>query len=159
MNSQVGIQGMYSFRQFEPRDIHNVISIQQSQDMNIMSHKMYLGDYAAWPDGFIVAEAGGKIVGFIMAGIVPTDICEEPTARIFLIVTHKDYVRQGIALMLLDILWDNARDIGITRIVTEIRLTNTRSIRFHLKHGFEIIQHVHSMYVNGDDGLILRICI
>ena len=145
---------MYSFRQFEPRDIHDVISIQRLHKMNILSHEMYLCALQSWPDGFIVAEAGGKIVGFTMAGI--PDSSDEPVVRMLLTAVHPDYAGQGIAGMLTDILCDNAREIGIQQLTGEIRLTNIKSIRFHLKHGFEIIQRVHSMYINGDDGLIIR---
>lgn len=80
---------------------------------------------------FLVAESEGKILGF---GSI------EPSGYLDLMYIHKDYQRQGVALVILHELEAESRRNGNFMITTEASIT---AIPFCIKNGFE---HVKKQY-------------
>lgn len=79
---------------------------------------------------YYVARHNGKIVGYVGMWV----ILEE--AHITNIAVHPDFRRRGVARQLLEKMFEEARNMGATRMTLEVRVSNIPAQTLYRKLGF-----------------------
>jgi ribosomal protein S18 acetylase RimI-like enzyme len=102
-------------------------------------------------NSIIVAEISNKVVGFIWFNIshkcfYGVDYCDipKPYAFVSYIWVDEKYRAQNIGSTLYENLIEHLKKNNITKIYLDIFLTNTLSINFHTKLGFEPLLSIYS---------------
>jgi phosphinothricin acetyltransferase len=95
----------------------------------------FTADADAYP-AYAILDASGAVVGFCTLEPfmpIPTFF---GTAEVMYFI-HKDHTGKGIGTLALRRLEDDARLMGITRLVADISSDNVGSVRFHEGRGFK----------------------
>ncbi len=100
----------------------------------------------------ILAEADGKIIGYVLFWLLPGAI------DIHNIAVHVDYRRRGIARLLLSKVVGEARSQSITRVLLEVRRSNLPAQRLYEAMGFSTMGIRKGYYSdNGEDALAMTL--
>ena len=91
---------------------------------------------------FIVAESGGKVLGYMGAH----EICGE--AYITNVAVFPEYRRLGIGEALIDAATDGAKQRDCDFISLEVRISNTPAIELYKKEGYNIVGQRKNFYSN-----------
>ncbi len=98
----------------------------------------------------LVAEAGGKIVGYLMAWKIVDQL------HILNIAADPDYRRRGVGTALLRAASVSAEEMGLGAITLEVRESNNEARAFYRRHGFVATGLRRSYYAdNGEDAIIM----
>lgn len=100
---------------------------------------------------YVVAEAGGHIVGY--AGLM----CIEPIADVQTIAVIPEFEGKGIGSAILTELIEEARRRGAADVLLEVRADNPRAQALYVRFGFEQIHVRPRYYRDGTDALIMRL--
>ncbi len=103
------------------------------------------------PDGVLVAEVGGKVVGF--AVVMYREWFN--IAYLDYIQVKKDYINKGFGHRLIERCVSWAREKGARMIYTETGKDNERAIKFYKRHNFKITGRIPDYYQKGLDAVIL----
>ncbi len=137
-------------RKFEPQDFQWVINIERTV-FNEHDPYLYMQFYETNPDGFLVAEINGIVVGYI-AGF----LASPETGRIFSLAVLPAYQNRSVGSYLLKELIDIFRKDGTLEIILEVRSSNTKAKKFYEKHGFHQIGTIEKYYIN-EDAISMRL--
>jgi ribosomal-protein-alanine N-acetyltransferase len=100
----------------------------------------------------ILAEAEGKIVGYVLYWLLPGAI------DIHNLAVHVDYRRRGIARILLKQVVSEARRQSIIRVMLEVRRSNLPAQRLYEGMGFSATGIRKGYYSdNGEDALAMTL--
>ena len=100
----------------------------------------------------ILAEASGKIIGYVLFWVLPGAI------DIHNIAVHVDYRRQGLARVLLRKVVDEARRQSIVRVLLEVRKSNLPAQKLYEAMGFSTTGIRKGYYSdNGEDALAMTL--
>jgi len=138
---------MLRLRQFSPTDIGEIASLVYTSLGEKYSQSTYLNIYSQWPKGFVIAEQGGQLVGFI-AGV----LAEHQSARILMLGVKEKFRCQGIGSILLKNLMNESALKGLKSVHLEVRKSNVTAIRFYTRFGFQIAKVLPRYYSDGEDG-------
>lgn len=136
-------------RDFEYGDLKQVMEIVYNSFEEYYTSDFFLSIWQASPEGFIVAEEGGKVVGFVM-GV----ISEPGTIRILMICVREGYRNRGIGSELMSRIAKRFRNARKIRL--EVKVTNKDAIRFYKKHGFVIKETLSEFYPDNQDGYLME---
>lgn len=142
---------VYNVRPFEPKDMFAVIKIASDTLPERYNPSLFNYFYETFPKGFVVAEFGKKIIGFIVG--LPIN---NSTAKILMLSVLKDHREKQIGSKLLNYVLDILIKRKIESIELEVRTRNKKAINFYEKHGFEITRKLTDFYQNGDAGYTMR---
>lgn len=175
--------GGFTVRRAAEEDIEAVMEI----NMQSLPENYWYGFYkyllSNWGEAFLVAEAGGEVVGYSMTRIEyqrdpvllglelggPRGIVERlveavkqysspplPVGHLVSIAVKREYRRRGIGSALL------RRTIEVVSgrynansIYLEVRVSNEPAIRLYEKHGFVKARVVSGYYSDGEDAYIM----
>ena len=98
---------------------------------------------------FLTAEAGGRIVGFIGARIVP----ERQSVHLSNLAVLSTFQNQGIGSNLVSIMANLMQQLGVARLTLEVMRDNTSAQAMYRKLGFETKEILPEYYENKSDGL------
>ena len=107
--------------------------------------------YETFPQGFIVAEIGQKIIGFLVG--VKTN---PNTAKILMLSVTKPHRKQKIGSALLIQFLNDMTNEKVKKIELEVRTDNKKAIQFYKNQGFEIVIKLSEFYQNGEDAFTMR---
>lgn len=100
----------------------------------------------------ILAEADGKIIGYVLFWLLPG------TIDIHNIAVHTDFRRQGVARLMLRKIVDEAKRQSITRVVLEVRKSNLPAQQLYGAMGFSTSGIRKGYYSdNGEDALAMTL--
>ncbi|MDI6897717.1 ribosomal protein S18-alanine N-acetyltransferase [Methanocella conradii] len=99
-------------------------------------------------EGFIVAEEGGEVVGYLLGALYMDE------ARILLLAVKEGYRRRGIGSMLVKEYIDSVRGRA-SMVRLEVRASNLAAQTFYFKQGFKFLGMVSNYYRNGDNAYIM----
>jgi ribosomal-protein-alanine N-acetyltransferase len=98
---------------------------------------------------FLVGEANGEIVGFVMARHVVDE------SEVIYIAVRRSQRRSGFGAALLAAALKDAEAQGVARVFLEVRESNAGAIAFYRKHGFAQVGRRRAYYRNPDNDALL----
>jgi ribosomal-protein-alanine N-acetyltransferase len=137
-------------RRFQPSDFERVIAIEK-EAFNEYNPILFMIAYETFPDGFLVAEEDGQVVGFLTTVAV-----SQFDVKILSIAVDKRRQSRGVASMLLSGLIEILRAKGILKLLLEVRLSNVRAQRLYLSLGFNPVKVIYSYYQDGEDAYLME---
>jgi ribosomal-protein-alanine N-acetyltransferase len=141
---------LYSIRRFQPSDFERVIGIEK-EAFDEYNPILFMAAYETFPEGFLVAENDGDVVGFLTTVVVSLyDV------KILSLAIDRRYQNKGLASMLMQSLFEVVRTKGIPRVILEVRLSNLRAQRLYLSLGFNLVKVICSYYQDGEDAYLME---
>ena len=139
-------------RSFGPKDLNRVYELACSSLSENYNPALFLDLYNYWPEGFIIAEEDGQIIGFIF-GIMTSRI----EARILMLAVDPRYRAKGYGGTLYREMQRQCAIKGMRMIVLEVRASNQVAIRFYEKMGFQLVGRIPGYYSNGEDAFRMQL--
>ena len=154
--------GNCNIRRAEPSDLISVMEINLKTLPEHYSDYFYESLLAELPEAFIVAEIGGKHVGYIMCktefgfsnfkklGFVKK-------GHVVSIAVVEEHRRKGIGNALVE---ESVNGVNLRKcdeFYLEVRCSNTDAVRLYEKMGFEIRQQLNAYYRDGEDAYLMAI--
>jgi len=139
-----------SVRSFEKADINQVLEIEVASFLE-GDAQLYLELHEEWPQGFLVAEFEGTVVGFIVLVLTP-----EGEGRIFALAVDARFRGKGVGRMLLKAAFIILRKRKIGYVRLEVRLTNYVAQQLYRSMGFMEIGLVPYYYKDGEAAIMMR---
>lgn len=131
--------------------INSILDIEKSQNLIILTERMISNDMLNASDTtlYFGVILNNKLIGYIAI------TCVIDTIDILSIVTMKDYEHNGIASLLLEYIFNFAKNNGINKIFLEVRTSNLRAIKLYKKNDFKLINKRKNYYKDkNEDALI-----
>ncbi len=142
---------MLRVRPFAPNDLAAVTSIVKESLRENYPTSLYLDIHRWWREGFLVAEDGGAIVGFLAAVVnAPLQV------RILMLAVYEPWRRKGIGSALMDSFLKECGMRGMRTVELEVRKSNEAAIRFYTRYAFQITNLIPRFYTDGEDGFKMR---
>jgi len=154
------VQTTFTLRRFQPSDLENVVHINQVCLPENYSTYFFMDLYERYPETFVVAEAYGELVGYIMCRIetgLPDFGLFGITKRghVISIAVLPEYQRKGIGQALLEEAMLRMRVYKAKECYLEVRVSNIPAINLYKKTGFETSRIVHGYYADGEDAVVM----
>ncbi|RMF85916.1 MAG: ribosomal-protein-alanine N-acetyltransferase [Nitrospinota bacterium] len=132
-------------------DIDEVLAIERASYLSPWSYEMFRAEIEqnrfAYP---LVARKEGKVVGYICLWKAADE------AHIANIAVHPDFRRQGIGSSLLEKGLEFAREMGCTKAVLEVRVSNLPARRLYTRFHFAPVGIRKGYYTDtNEDALVL----
>lgn len=143
--------GSPSIRQATTADLLEVYDIEQSafpQPWPFDAFEQYVGT-----PGFLVAEEGTDILGYVVADTVSGD--GRQVGHIKDVAVRSDRRQEGIGSSLLGQALTKLESEPITRIKLEVREGNEAGRNLYRRHGFVYRRTLPEYYADGEDALVL----
>jgi ribosomal-protein-alanine N-acetyltransferase len=140
-------------RRFELKDIPQVLRIERTSFKNPYDISTFLYFWEAEPEGFLVAEMRGRVVGYVMAS------SRNGEGEILSISVMPEFRRKGIGRRLMERAIEYLRGKGVDRIGLEVREGNEEAIKFYEKLGFKRAYKIPKYYPDGEDGIRMIRCL
>ncbi len=142
---------MIVIRKFQPSDFQWVIDIER-RVFDEHDPYLYMQFYETNPEGFLVAEINGIVVGYV-AGF----LASEDSGRIFSLAVHPAYRNRRVGSYLLKELINIFCMLGVLEIILEVRSSNTKAKRFYERHGFRKIGILEKYYNNEENACLMKL--
>lgn len=165
MELESGERRGYIIRRFKESDLDRVIYINRRCLPENYTPDFFLYHYREFPDGFLVAEIDGTVVGYIMTRIDRGGILPQPFSREFgkvkghvislAVMPHAR--RRGIAESLMREAIQNIRSRGVKEVYLEVRVTNNPAINLYRKLGFKVVNVLRRYYADGEDAYVMSL--
>jgi ribosomal-protein-alanine N-acetyltransferase len=137
-------------RQFEKADINQVLEIEVASFLE-GDAPLYLELHEEWPQGFLVAELKGTVIGFIVLVLTPED-----EGRIFALAIDARYRGRGVGRTLLKAAFNILRKRKIGYVRLEVRLSNHVAQQLYRSTGFMEVGLVPYYYKDGEAAIVMR---
>jgi ribosomal-protein-alanine N-acetyltransferase len=139
-----------SIRRFQPSDFERVIAIEK-EAFDEYNPILFMAAYETFPEGFLVAEKDGHVVGFLTTIAVSLfDV------KILSLAVDSRCQKEGFASMLLRSLFNVLRTKGVLRLLLEVRVSNVRAQRLYLSLGFILVKVICAYYQDGEDAYLME---
>ncbi len=154
--------GDCNIRRAEPSDLISVMEINLKTLPEHYSDYFYESLLAELPEAFIVAEIGGKPVGYIMCktefgfsnfkklGFVKK-------GHVVSIAVLEEHRKKGIGNALVE---ESVNGVNLRKcdeFYLEVRCSNNEAVRLYEKLGFVIRQQLNAYYRDGEDAYLMAI--
>lgn len=103
-------------------------------------------------EGFIVAESGGQVVGYI---VVRRESVRRKRAELPTFAVREDLRGRGIGSALLSQALDYLGRAGVRRIALQVSVRNPGARRLYEKFGFKVERSLTNYYGNAEDALLM----
>jgi len=137
---------------FNPEDVQVIADLTQRSLREAYPPSFFLTIAQYWPEGFLVAESGKEIVGFIMGVISGIK-----QSRILMLAVKDNFRRNGIASALIRSFRSSSALRSLDSIILEVRVSNMGAITLYNKFGFRTIGTLKAYYRDGEDGYRMEI--
>ncbi len=138
-------------RAFVPEDVPAVSRVVEESLGESYAPSLYLTIHNIFPQGFLVLEEEGAIIGFVAAVVSGPKV-----ARVLMLAVGPRHRGRSGGSMLMDALYSSCIARGIDTIVLEVRKSNARARMFYERQGFKVTGDVKCFYTNGEDAF--RMC-
>ncbi|MBS7614710.1 ribosomal protein S18-alanine N-acetyltransferase [Candidatus Bathyarchaeota archaeon] len=157
------MSSLFVLRKFEPKDLHQVVYINQVCLPENYSNGFFIDLYERYPETFIVAEKDGVVVGYIMCRIEsgfsgmslkPFGIVKK--GHIISIAVLPESRNLGIGQALIkEALKAMSTSYDVKSCFLEVRVSNTVALSLYKRTGFEIERTIKGYYSDGEDAYIM----
>src|SRR3990170_5599421 len=150
----------FNIRKFKEDDLQSVIDINRETLPENYTDYFFLDLFERFPETFIVAEEGDKIVGYIMSrvevglsnfglgGLIRK-------GHVVSIAVRLMARRKGVAQALINTALEGMRFYKAKQCYLEVRVTNDAGVKLYTKLGFEITRTAHGYYSDGEDAYVM----
>lgn len=149
----------FTIREFRPEDLEHVIEINRACLPENYSPDFFMEHHWENPKIFLVAEAGGKVVGYNMCRIEfgISNLRREFVRKghVISIAVLEDYRGLGIGHRLMEDGMKNVRESGATEIYLEVRQSNLPAIQLYRKLGFRALRILEGYYRDGENAYLM----
>lgn len=150
----------FTLRRFREEDLEEVIRINRMCLPENYSASFFIELYMNYPETFIVAEVGNRIVGYVMCrietGFSRFNLVKR--GHVISIAVLPGYRRMGIGEALLkEALRAMNEYYDVKECYLEVRVSNTPAINLYKKLGFEIERIIRGYYADGENAYLMRI--
>lgn len=145
-------RGSWTLRRMVPADVAAVHALERRLfPVDAWPLDMFSAELAQPVCWYWVAEQDGAIVGY--AGLM----CIRPVGDVQTIAVVPEHEGRGIGSALLRTLHAQARELGATEVLLEVRADNPRAQQLYRRFGYEQIHTRPRYYRDGADALIMRL--
>ena len=123
---------MFTIRKFQPTDMFSVIKLASETLPERYNPSLFNFFYETYSQGFIIAETGHKIIGFIVGVKI-----NPKKAKILMLSVLEMYRKKNIGSKLLIEFLKKISLENINYVELEVRIDNVEAIKFYQKHGFK----------------------
>lgn len=141
---------LFLIRRFEPSDFERVIAIEK-EAFDEYNPILFMTAYETFPEGFLVAEEDGNVIGFLTAVSI-----SRFEVKILSIAVDKRCQNRGFASMLLKTLFGLLRTKGVLRLLLEVRLSNVQAQKLYLSLGFNLVKIIYAYYQDGEAAYLME---
>lgn len=144
-------QRLARIRDLKPGDMQAILSIEYKCFPDPYPLSLLQSLHAMHPDGFLIAELDGKIVGYVL-GVLRWGA----TGHILAIAVDPPYQRQRVGSVLMARILDRLRGKGARGIRLEARKSNWVAQQFYLKLGFRLREEIPYYYEDGETAVAME---
>ena len=139
-------------REYRPSDFETLWKIDQVCFAQGISYtRRELAFYIGQKRGFtLVAEADGKIVGFVVI-----DRDREAQGHVITIDVLPEARRSGLGSQLMTAAEERLRTLGCSTVFLEAAVDNAAALAFYKRHGYSVVQTIPRYYLDSIDALVL----
>ena len=149
-------------RRCEPSDMISVMEINMKTLPEHYSDYFYESLLADMPESFLVAENGGRFVGYIMCksefgfsnfkklGFVKK-------GHVVSVAVLDEFRGNGIDSALVEEAFKGVNEKQCDEMYLEVRCSNTDAVRLYEKLGMSVLQRLKSYYRDGEDAYMMAI--
>ncbi len=119
------------------------------------SENYYQNLYQTYPQGFIIAQQGEKIVGYAISQI-RNRVPAKRVGEIISIAVAPDWRRKGNGRQLMKFLLNDFQKEKIKLVSLHVRENNKVAILFFDKLGFKITKKIKNYYRNDDKAFLME---
>lgn len=138
------------YRQFEEGDLYEVLQLANRTLDESYEGGLFLHFARLYPEAFVVAEADGEIVGFILGTVQ-----RAYEARILALAVEPEWRRRGIATRLVKRFLETFERYGVKRITLEVRMSNDGAVSLYEDLGFEKKGTLEGYYGDDEDAYVM----
>lgn len=132
---------------FETPDIRRVMEIEEESFLD-GDAGLYLELYEEWPEGFLIAENEGKVIGFVVLVLTL-----DGDGRIFSLAVDPKYRGKGVGKTLLKATFNTLRKRKIAYVWLEVRANNPVAQRLYRSMGFMEVGFIPYYYKDGEGAI------
>jgi len=103
--------------------------------------------------GFLVADDGGRVVGFVLGDVVPNQ--GRPLGHVKDLAVDPDRRNEGVGTTLLSRVLMVLAQSGVVSVKLEVRESNESARSLYRQFGFEPVHQVTGYYDDGEDAVVL----
>lgn len=151
------MQDSIIIREFVESDMERVKQIETASLRELTPLSSIQLFYEIPKEGFIVAEDGGKVVGFLVAN-VRSPLEGELEGHILSIAVDPEYRRRGIGACLVTGIINTLKNKGVRKVALEVKLKNHGAREFYRLLGFKeshVVKHYYRMRGYTEDALVM----
>lgn len=137
-------------RYFQGRDLADVCRVASASLLEHYDPNLFLQLTPYWPEGLIVIEHMGRVIGFVFGIRSGTQ-----QARVLMLAIDDRYRSGGLGSMLTQEFFRECAKKGICQVTLEVRASNQRAMHFYQRLGFFNVRRVQRYYSNGEDGIFM----
>lgn len=152
------MQTTFNLRQFQPADLDKVMRINQVCLPENYSPDFFVDLYDRFPATFTVAEAEGKVVGYIMCRIETNlfSLGNGKKGHVISIAVLPDFQHSGIGkALMLEALQNMQKFYKAKECYLEVRISNAPAIAMYKKLGFTTRRTLHGYYADGESAHVM----
>jgi ribosomal-protein-alanine N-acetyltransferase len=136
-------------RQGDLSDLKAVLEVERSSFTRPYGEEVFHYFLSHYPDGLLVAEEDGRIVGYILYMV---DGCE---ACIISLAVHPRWRRRGIGGRLLNEALARIKPLNPERIVLQVGTENQAALHLYRSRGFRPVRRLKNYYGDGGDAYLM----
>lgn len=133
-------------REFVPNDTAAVSGVVERSLGENYAPSLYLTIHNVWPQGFLVLEDEGRVVGFVASVMTAPRV-----ARVLILAVDPGYRNRSGGSMLMDSLCSNCIARGLDTVTLEVRKSNSKAKLFYERLGFSVNGEIERFYTDGED--------
>ena len=143
---------MLKLRQFLLSDLDQILKIEEVSFPKRLAYPKLLFEryYRQYPEGMIVAESEGRIIGYTIGQL------KRESAEIISLAVDPNWRGKGIGKKLTNFLLEHFKEKGTKKISLHVRTENEIAISFYKNLGFKILKTTKNYYQNGDDAFLMK---
>ncbi|MBS1855083.1 MAG: ribosomal protein S18-alanine N-acetyltransferase [Acidobacteria bacterium] len=146
------MQAKYRVRRVRLPDLPRILEIERAGFGKWAWDRNLFAEYThTCGEHFLVAEEGGKVVGYAIACL------ERGMASLDSIAVAPEARGKGAAARLLASLVRRLKRRGVARLALMVKVTNRRARAFYERHGFRRVRQVARYYEDGQDGVLYHL--
>lgn len=138
----------FSIRRFDIKDFDRILALEKECFKDPFD-KRFLDRLLQYEHFFLVAEASGSVIGYILS------VVQGRQAEIATVAVTPPQRRMGVGLALFNELQKQLRDAGIELLVLEVRVSNSSALNLYRKLGFIMESTIPRFYSDGEDAYFM----